>query len=95
MAVKKIQRNGSLNEFAKFVILVAFAATTDAFKSFAPRFLQSQKLKSIGIAARLNSLDVSLRKNSQSFIIKLRAAGTLEEYNVAQARSWNLRHPDS
>jgi hypothetical protein len=73
---------GSYNEFAKFVVVVAFAATTDAFKSTALRSLPSQTRKCTG-------LNLRQRKSALTFINKLRATGTLESertYDVAQAR---------
>jgi hypothetical protein len=82
MAVNTFQRSRFHNEIAKLVLLVAFAAKTDAF---APGSLQSQTLKSNGFAARFDRLDLSPRKKSQLFMNKLRSAGTLEEYNLAKA----------
>jgi hypothetical protein len=81
------KRNGFHTDFAKFLVLVVFTATTDAFKSIAFRPLRPQPS---GLTKRLDILSVPLRKNSQTSTQTLRAAGTLEEYNVAQAS--NQKH---
>jgi hypothetical protein len=85
MAGRKNQRNGLHDELAAFVVLVAFAATTDAFKSIPLRSMQSRAWKSTGVAKHSGRLDLTHREKSQSFINQLRAAWTSEEYTVAQA----------
>jgi hypothetical protein len=82
---QRTKRNGSV--FAKLVVLIAFAATTDAFKSTALRSLHFQTRKSSGLAKHRDFLDMRLRKNSLSVTKKLQAAGTLEDFKVTQARS--------
>eukprot|EP00291_Cryptomonas_curvata_P019599 CAMPEP_0172172560 /NCGR_PEP_ID=MMETSP1050-20130122/12518_1 /TAXON_ID=233186 /ORGANISM="Cryptomonas curvata, Strain CCAP979/52" /LENGTH=251 /DNA_ID=CAMNT_0012844121 /DNA_START=59 /DNA_END=810 /DNA_ORIENTATION=- len=86
---QKIKRNGFV--FAKLIVLIAFAVTTDAFKSTALRALHFQTKKSSGLAKHHDFLNLRQRKNSLSFTKKLRAAGTLEDINVAQEnfKSWN------
>ena len=79
------KQNSFHNKFAAFVVLVIFAATTDAFTSITLRSLQSKTWKSIGVAKRSDSLAIPHRKNPQRCSNKIRAAWTSEEYKVAQA----------
>lgn len=85
---QRTKRNGSHNEIAKFVILVALTTTTDAFKAIALRSLHSDT-KLSGYARRFDFLNFRQRKSTQTFAKELRAAGTLDTetaYNVAQVR---------
>jgi hypothetical protein len=72
--------------FSKLVLLIAFAATTDAFKSTALRSLHFQAKKSSGLSKHRDFIDFRQRKNPPSFTKTLRAAGTLEDLDVAQVR---------
>ena len=80
---------GSHTEITKIVILVAFAATTDAFQSIALRSMHSQTRKSSVIVQHLDHINLRQRKSAMTFTKELRATGTLESesaYDVAQAR---------
>ena len=85
---QRTKRNGSYNEFAKFVILVALTTTTDAFQSIALRSLHAETIKLTGYAQRFDYLNLR-RRRTQTFTKVLRAAVTLDAetaYNVAQVR---------
>jgi hypothetical protein len=82
------KRNCSHKEFAKLVILFAFAATADAFQPIALRSAHSKTSKFSGHSQRIDYLHLRQRKSTQIFTKELRAVGTLDTetaYSIAQA----------
>ncbi len=87
---QRTKKIGSKNQFAKlFVILIAWAATADAFQPIALRSLPFRTSKLNGHSQRFDYLNLRQWRKTQPFTKELRAAGTLDSetaYYVAQAR---------